>query len=184
VEFLQGLGVWDETGLIESIERLLTLYARRKPLLIHGNYLTPAMPIPSGASVIYCPRTHAAFGQPPHPFRELLSRGIRVALGTDSLASNPDLDMLAEARFLHQRYPEVSPAALLRMATLSGAEALGWEQITGSLTVRMRMIATHAGWCCVRSSLCSGHSSGVCGEIEKIRFSQRRKEGKGAKNFP
>lgn len=135
VEFLQNLGVWDETGLIESVERLLTLYARQKPLLIHGNYLTPAMPIPPGVSVIYCPRTHAAFGQPPHPFRELLARGICVALGTDSLASNPDLDILTEARFLHQRYPDVPPAALLRMATLAGAEALGWEHITGSLTV-------------------------------------------------
>jgi cytosine/adenosine deaminase-related metal-dependent hydrolase len=55
-------------------------------------------------------------------------------LGTDSLASNPDLNVLAEARFVHARYPDVPGETLLRMVTLSGAEALGWEKETGSLT--------------------------------------------------
>ena len=59
---------------------------------------------------------------------------MRVAVGTDSLASNPDLDVLAEIRFLHRLYPDVPGAVLLRMATLSGAEALGWADQTGSLT--------------------------------------------------
>jgi cytosine/adenosine deaminase-related metal-dependent hydrolase len=84
--------------------------------------------------VVYCPRTHAAFGHAPHPFRELLARGVRVALGTDSLASNPDLDVLAEARFLHARYPNVPGHVLLHLATLAGAEALGRQDEAGSLT--------------------------------------------------
>ena len=84
-------------------------------------------------SIVYCPRTHAAFGHPPHPFREFLARGVRVCLGTDSLASNPDLDILAEARFVHRRYPDFPGDALLRMVTLSGAEALGWADEAGSL---------------------------------------------------
>ena len=91
--------------------------------------------MPPGSTMIYCPRTHAAFGHAPHPFVQWLERGVRVALGTDSLASNPDLNVLAEARFLHGRYPNVSGSALLRMATLSGAEALGWQDETGSLAV-------------------------------------------------
>jgi cytosine/adenosine deaminase-related metal-dependent hydrolase len=85
-------------------------------------------------SIVYCPRTHAAFGHPTHPFREFLARGVRVALGTDSLASNPDLDVLAEARFVHAKHPDVPGDVLLRMATLSGAEALGWADETGNLT--------------------------------------------------
>jgi cytosine/adenosine deaminase-related metal-dependent hydrolase len=85
-------------------------------------------------TVVYCPRTHAAFGHPPHPFREFLKRGVRVALGTDSLASNPDLDVLAEARFIRERYPDFPGDQLLRMATLAGAEGLGWADKTGSLT--------------------------------------------------
>src|SRR5262249_7623704 len=84
-------------------------------------------------TVVYCPRTHAAFGHPPHPFRQFLAAGVRVALGTDSLASNPDLNVLGEARFLHSRYPEVPGAVLLHMVTLAGAEALNYHRRTGSL---------------------------------------------------
>jgi cytosine/adenosine deaminase-related metal-dependent hydrolase len=134
VEFLTELGVWDPEGLAVGPEQILRLQKRvASSLLVHGNYLAPTASLPSGSMVVYCPRTHAAFHNKAHPFREFLARGIRVALGTDSLASNPDLDVLAEARFLHQCYPEVSGAALLRMATLSGAEALGWQEETGSL---------------------------------------------------
>ncbi len=53
-------------------------------------------------------------------------------IGTDSLASNPDLDILAEARFLRRHYPEVEPAAIVRMLTLNGAEALGFDAVAGS----------------------------------------------------
>src|SRR5262249_27147441 len=85
-------------------------------------------------SVVYCPRTHAYFGHPDHSFLSLLAAGVNVALGTDSLASNPDLSILAEMRFLWQSYgARLSGADLLRMGTLNGAAALGWEHETGSL---------------------------------------------------
>ena len=134
VPFLEELGVWNPGGLAPSIDWILRR-TRRSPNVIyaHCNYLPSNVPIPPNGTIIYCPRTHAAFGHPPHPFREFLARGIRVALGTDSLASNPDLDVLAEARFVHQKYPDVLGATILRMATLSGAEALGWQNETGSL---------------------------------------------------
>jgi aminodeoxyfutalosine deaminase len=136
VDFLRELGVWDKDGLIDSPKRVMrTIYFRAKPrLFVHCNYLAPSARIPRGSVIIYCPRTHAAFGHPPHPFREFLRRGVRVALGTDSLASNPDLSILAEMRFIHQRYPDFPGDLLLRMGTLSGAEALGWADETGSLT--------------------------------------------------
>ncbi len=91
------------------------------------------MRVPADSTVVYCPRTHAAFGHRPHPLPWLLERGVRVALGTDSLASNPDLSVLAEVRFLHQHRPDVPGDVLLRLATLNGAEALGWAEETGSL---------------------------------------------------
>jgi cytosine/adenosine deaminase-related metal-dependent hydrolase len=135
VPFLQELGAWDPEGLAEDTDHVLRLLNGLAPtLLVHGNFLNAAATIPSNASLVYCPRTQAAFGWPPHPFRDFLARGVRVALGTDGLASNPDLDLLAEARFLHRQYPDVPGAVLLRMATLSGAEALGWADEAGSLT--------------------------------------------------
>jgi aminodeoxyfutalosine deaminase len=135
VPFLKDLGAWDPNGLAPSWDWVAWKVSRSPAgLLAHGNHLSPTS-IPEGAAVVYCPRTHAAFGHPPHPFPEFLQRGVRVALGTDSLASNPDLDVLAEARFIHAAYPDVPGDVLLRMATLHGAEALGFDRETGSLTV-------------------------------------------------
>jgi cytosine/adenosine deaminase-related metal-dependent hydrolase len=136
VAFLNELGVWEPSGLARSpaqVRSAATGQLRIPQLLVHGNYLARNFAVRPQDSVVYCPRTHAAFGHPPHPFRDFLRRGVRVALGTDSLASNPDLDLFAEARFLRQRHPDVPGETLLRMATLSGAETLGWADTTGSL---------------------------------------------------
>lgn len=134
VEFLRELGVFDEDGLAPSLEWVLWQTQRSESVLYaHGNYLDPATALPANSTIVYCPRTHAAFGHAPHPFREFIARGVRVALGTDSLASSPDLDILAEARFIHDRHPDFPGEQLLRMATLAGAEALGFAEVTGSL---------------------------------------------------
>ena len=56
-------------------------------------------------------------------------RGSPPALGTDSLASNASLDVLAEARALADRFPSVPARELLAMATWNGARALGREDL-------------------------------------------------------
>jgi aminodeoxyfutalosine deaminase len=134
VPFLQELGVWQPESLVKDVRRFLQPGNGFRPnLSVHCNYLPAETPISSFGTVVYCPRTHAAFGHPPHPFREFLARGVRVALGTDSLASNPDLSLLAEARFVRSQHPDLSGDVLLRMATSNGANALGWECDTGSI---------------------------------------------------
>jgi cytosine/adenosine deaminase-related metal-dependent hydrolase len=134
VDFLTELGVWDPEGLLPSFDEVIALCRQaRTALLIHANYLRPQQLAP-GATVVYCPRTHAAFGHEPYPLAEFRATGARIALGTDSLASNPDLSVLEEARFVHRHFPALPPHEVLRMATLNGAEALGWSEITGSLT--------------------------------------------------
>lgn len=138
VPFLEELGVWDPEGLARSASQVMHAATWQLPirqLFIHGNYLASNAAVRPRDSIVYCPRTHATFGHPPHPFRAFLQRKRRVALGTDSLASNPDLDLLAEARFLHRLHPDLPGDVLLRMATLSGAEALDWSDETGSLEV-------------------------------------------------
>lgn len=148
VSFLKSVGAWNPIRLVRTLQRVLTLSRQSDHvLLIHCNYLPHEIcrPIAGLHTVVYCPRTHAAFGHSPHPFREFLSgrprlsfrklaiSPVRVCLGTDSLASNPDLDILSEARFVHAKYPDFSGDTLLKMITLSGAEALGWANETGSL---------------------------------------------------
>jgi cytosine/adenosine deaminase-related metal-dependent hydrolase len=136
VPFLQEVGAWDPDGFVERRTEALRICSQDgvRTLLAHCNYLSGGdVPRSEAVSIVYCPRTHAAFGHARHPLVSFWMQGIRLALGTDSLASNPDLDVLAEARFYRSRHPRGSNAALLRMATLSGAEALGWADETGSL---------------------------------------------------
>jgi cytosine/adenosine deaminase-related metal-dependent hydrolase len=134
IVFLAEVGAWDQSGLAWGPEQVLDFTRSAKhALYAHCNYLPPETAFGPNQSVVYCPRTHAAFHHPPHPFRDFLARGVRVCLGTDSLASNPDLDILAEARFVRSRYPDFAGDQLLRMITLSGTEALGWADECGSL---------------------------------------------------
>ncbi|MBI1291159.1 amidohydrolase family protein [bacterium] len=48
--------------------------------------------------VVVCPGTHVYFGRGAFPLARLLAAGVRCYLGTDSLASNEDLDMAREVR--------------------------------------------------------------------------------------
>jgi aminodeoxyfutalosine deaminase len=83
---------------------------------------------------VYCPRTHHFFGHPAHPWRDMLEAGVAVALGTDSRASNPDLDLWSEVQFLRQTCGDVPPHTLLELATIRGAAALGTADQTGTLS--------------------------------------------------
>jgi aminodeoxyfutalosine deaminase len=87
------------------------------------------------ASVVYCPRTHAYFGHPPHRWRVMLEAGINVAVGTDSTASSPDLNLLDDLRLLHQIAPETKVETLWEMATIRAARALQLDRHVGSLAL-------------------------------------------------
>jgi cytosine/adenosine deaminase-related metal-dependent hydrolase len=141
VDLFRSTGFWREDVIAPGtrpLDYLQTLAAAPRSLVIHGNYLDDAeIEFLAGhpqLTLVYCPRTHAYFGHAPHPWRTVLERGGRVALGTDSRASNPDLSQWEELRFLRRRFPEVDAALLLRLATLDGARALGLEDQIGSLS--------------------------------------------------
>ena len=56
-----------------------------------------------------------------------------MTLGTDSRASNPDLNLWEEMRSVAAHHAGVSAETILRMATLDGARALRREDRAGSL---------------------------------------------------
>ena len=116
----------------------------------HVNYLLPGdlELLAAGRLVpVYCPGSHRFFGHPPHPAGEMLRAGIPVALGTDSLASNDRLHMLAEARAAWQAVPGTSAADWIRAATANGARALGLGEACGTLEPGKRadLVAIHPG---------------------------------------
>lgn len=89
----------------------------------------------AGCPVVLCPRSNLHIEVRLPPLVDLLAAGIRPGLGTDSLASAPDLDVMGEARALHARYPSVSSRTLLAMAMHFGAEALGLVHQLGRIDV-------------------------------------------------
>ncbi len=93
-------------------------------------------------AIVHCPESNMKLASGACPVEQLHSLGLTVALGTDSVASNNNLDMLSEMRAatllakLSSRNPQVLPAAAtLQLATLNGAKALGMDKIIGSLAV-------------------------------------------------
>ncbi|MGO9834560.1 MAG: amidohydrolase family protein [Polyangiaceae bacterium] len=98
-------------------------------------HLTDARPdeldlvVRRGASVVFCPRSNLHIETKLPPLLAARAAGLLPALGTDSLASNASLDVLAEARALADRFPTVSPRDLVRMATWEGARALGRDDL-------------------------------------------------------
>jgi len=108
---------------------------RRRGLAVHLNYLAPGdLPrLRQGITACWCPGAHRWFGHPSHPAPELLAAAVPLALGTDSLASNDDLDLLREMRLAAAAFPAIDPAEWLRAATLAGAAALGLDREIGSL---------------------------------------------------
>ncbi len=121
------------------LDYLQRLVPAPRALVVHGNYLDDeeiafVAAHASRMSVVYCPRTHAYFGHPRHPLARLLQAGANVCLGTDSRASNPDLSLLTELRFVAQGSPELSPARVLELGTVRAAEALGRGDEIGTIS--------------------------------------------------
>lgn len=147
-DFLNSLGLWNDqvaATLHTSLSPIAHVHQaiNQSPLLAaHANVLTDddiESLAKSRTTIAYCPRASTYFGIPPragpHRYRDLLTAGVQVALGTDSiinLAPNandtspnepPRLGVLEEMRLLHHR-DTTPPATLLAMATTHGASAL------------------------------------------------------------
>jgi len=129
---------------VKYLHQLGVLAAR--PLLIHCVTVDEeeiALMASQGVRVAHCPKSNAKLGHGIAPFVEMQRAGVRVGLGTDSVASNNTCDLLEEARFaalLHRASRRdatlLAPSEMLRLMTLEGARALGLETEIGSLEVR------------------------------------------------
>ena len=114
-----------------------------RPLLIHCVRLDAADIATIAASrsaVAHCPISNAKLGHGVSPVLELVASGVTIGLGSDSVASNNRMDILAEGRaaILGQRARVAKHDVLcardaLAFATLGGARALGLDHEIGSL---------------------------------------------------
>ena len=86
----------------------------------------------SDAAIVTCPHSNRYFGHGVAPVRAFAAAGVRVAIGTDSMASNTSMDPLTEAHLALGGGPDAWPAAW-GLATLGGARSLGLDDEIGSL---------------------------------------------------
>jgi len=106
-------------------------------LLVHGVQVDAAdvaRIATAGACVVLCPRSNHRLQVGLPPLELYRAAGVKLALGTDSLASNDSLSIWDEIAFAWPLFRQVySAAELLRMATCNGAEALGLHGEMGLL---------------------------------------------------
>ena len=89
----------------------------------------------SEAFACLCPRSNRHIGVGEAPAARLRMAGVPLCLGTDSLASAPDLDLWEELRAVRSLLPPDTPRAdLLAMITCNPARVLGLDADFGSLT--------------------------------------------------
>ena len=115
----------------------------RGPLLIHCVRVDDAdieIIARRRCAVAHCPASNAKFGHGIAPLLSLVSAGVRVGIGSDSVASNNRMDILDEARLavlIHraatQRHDAFGAHQALELATIGGARALGVDSRVGSL---------------------------------------------------
>ena len=139
-DLLNEFGVWDPAAIprgARPLDYLRLLAEADRALVIHGTYLDDEEIAFLAAHaermiVVYCPRTHAYFPHAPYPLAELLAAGVTVAFGTDSRASNPDLNLFEELRFAAAHY-SIAPEKLVALVTFGGAKALGHQNEIGTI---------------------------------------------------
>jgi cytosine/adenosine deaminase-related metal-dependent hydrolase len=160
--FLERIGIWHDS-ILEHIGHGKNPVAHLAPVLSAAPFLVAHVNSAddaaietlarSGTSVAYCPRASAYFGAErhfgAHRYREMLSAGINVALGTDSIINLDTADRISpldDARLLYQR-DRTDPLVLLRMLTLNGARAIGVDtaRFTLELGETSGLVAVEAG---------------------------------------
>ncbi|HKT37216.1 MAG TPA: amidohydrolase family protein, partial [Ktedonobacterales bacterium] len=120
------------------LDQLGVLAAR--PLLAHGVQVDAddvARIVRANAAVAHCPRSNTQLQCGRMPYELYHEAGVRLALGTDSLASSPSLAIWDDAVAAYEIHSSANrtptPAELLRLATLGGADALALANDLGTL---------------------------------------------------
>ncbi len=110
--------------------------ASRRTMLVHNTFITEedidilAAHFGANLTLALCPRSNLHITGALPPVDMLRRKGVRIALGTDSLASNDSLSLAGEMKC----FPGVPLEELLAWATSGGAAALGMDGM-GSIEV-------------------------------------------------
>jgi cytosine/adenosine deaminase-related metal-dependent hydrolase len=122
-----------------SLQTVLPKFLSTQQLLLVHNVFTSREDITFTKTGSYpdlywclCPNANLYItGQLPD-INMLIEEGCSIVLGTDSLASNHQLSILAEMKSIRQHYPSIDLSTIFSWATLNGAKALKMDKDLGS----------------------------------------------------
>lgn len=165
--FLEQVGSWDPAWTAPGGTPVDYLddagFVSGRSLVVHGVQMTGAdlaRIARRGATLVTCPRSNVYTGAGRPPVEAFYAAGVPVAVGTDSLASTPDLNLFSELASMHALAPNVPAARLIESATVVGARALGFESEFGTLEpgkrARLLSVETPADVVDVEQYLVSG----------------------------
>ena len=162
--FLKELGGWDDSFPVHGIDSMsvveylheLGIFDERT-LCVHCVHLTEEdirIISDSGAHICLCPASNRFLSVGTAPLELFLQYKILPALGTDSIASNPNPDMWNEMALLRESHPDVSPEIIFSMATLGGAQAMHRDDDFGTLAPGRKACILHVQDACYEKSGC------------------------------
>jgi len=83
-------------------------------------------------SFCLCPNANLYIENTLPPVELFIKNGCHIVLGTDSLASNHQLNILEEIKTIVKNFPKIGTETLLKWATQNGAKSLQMEEKLGS----------------------------------------------------
>ena len=138
--FLEEVGSWAPDWVAPGVSPVRFLddsgFLDERVLAVHGVQMTGedlARLAARGTTVVACPRSNAFTGAGTPPISRFYEAGVAVAIGTDSLASTPDLNVFSELAEMRRLAPHVPASQLIESATKTGARALGFDADYGTL---------------------------------------------------
>jgi cytosine/adenosine deaminase-related metal-dependent hydrolase len=139
-DFLQDVGAWDPSFVAPGVGPVQYLddagLLGERLLVVHGVQMGKSDLSRLAAhrtTLVTCPRSNFHTGAGAPPIGDFYRSDVRVVVGTDSLASTPDLNVFAELATMRALAPDVPADRLLASATIDGARALGFDAEYGSI---------------------------------------------------
>jgi cytosine/adenosine deaminase-related metal-dependent hydrolase len=149
-QFLEDVGAWNPAWVPPGVSPVEYLdaagFLHERVLAVHGVQMETAdleRLAARGVTLVTCPRSNGHTGAGAPPLEDFYASGVQVAVGTDSLASAPDLSIFAELATMRALAPSIPASALLESATRVGARALGFDADYGTIEAgkRSRLLA-------------------------------------------
>ena len=128
-----------------SIQSVLPVFRdQQKLLLVHNTFTSDkdlffikkyAAQFLNSVYFVLCPKANLYIENNLPNVAMLRDAAVNICIGTDSLASNNELNILSELQVVHQANPTIPISELLQWGTLNGATALGISDNFGSFKI-------------------------------------------------